>query len=198
MPEQRDLDHLAHLDRLIDAAVGTYADPSFDANLAARVLIRLANQPAHEPRQRWRPWAAVAIPAAICLLLLIHFGLGITGPHLALPMQSARLHSPAGLSVHARPHEGTRGVTERQISRATSRRHLLAAATAPQPLPKLDEFPTPTPLTRQERALAAYVAQTPKAAQHALAQAEHQESPLTVASIHVLPLDALDEVANTN
>ncbi len=200
MPEDRDFD------RMIDAALGTYADSSADANLADRVLSRLANEPAPQPRLRWLPWTAVALPAGVCLLWLIHFGPGITRRHVAPPIQSARLRHPAAISTRPYPHPAPGVETAQQINRATPHPHPAAVATAQQPLPKLDVFPTPTPLTRQERALAMYVAHTPQAAQQALARSEQEQVPLTVASIHVLqvesipvmPLEAPDEGANTN
>ncbi len=192
MPEDRDLD------RFIDAALETYADPRLDENLAERVLTRLANEPAPQPRLVWLPWAAIAFPAAICLLLLVRSGPGITKPHAAPPIPSAQLHNPAGISVRPHWHAAHPPETARQINRIAPHRHPLAATTAPQPLPKLDVFPTPTPLTRQERALAVYVAHTPQAEQEALAQSEQEPMPLTVASIHVMPLEAPDNGANTN
>ncbi len=65
-------------------------------------------------------------------------------------------------------------------------------------LPKLDVFPTPTPPTPQERALADYVAHAPPAAQQALAESEQGQVPLPLASVHALSLDALNEGTNTN
>lgn len=109
-------------------------------------------------------------------------------------MQGAQLHNPAGISVHAAlPPE-----TTRQIDRTAPHRQLLAATAVPQPLPKLDVFPTPTPLTRQERVLAVYIAHAPRLEQEALSQSEQEPMPLTVASIHVMPLKAPNGGANKN
>jgi hypothetical protein len=192
MSEDRDLD------QLIDAALGTYSDSSADANLAGRVLARLADEPAPGQRRGWLLWAAVAFPASICVLLLVHSGPGIRKPQAAPPIQTAQLHNPAVISVPPHPH-ATRGAERaRPIHRAAPNPHPLVAATAAQPLPKLDVFPTPTPPTPQERALAVYVAQAPKAEQQALAQSEQELVPLTVASMRVMPLEAPDEGPNTN
>jgi hypothetical protein len=197
MPEEHDLD------RWIDEALGTYADPpqdgDFDANLAGRILTRIAQEPAPHPRLRWLPWAAVAFPAAIiCLLLLIPSSPKSTTPRATPAAQSARFRTSADISVRPTLRTGLPSATARQAYRTAGLPHSLVATTEPQPLPKLDVFPTPTPLTSQERALATYVAHSPLAAQQALAQSEQEQSPLTVASVHVISLDALDEDANTN
>lgn len=192
MSEDRDLDGL------IDAALGTYGDSPADAHLAGRVLARLANEPARRPRLGWLAWSAVALPAAVCVLLLVHFGPWTKKSGVAAPIESAQAHAPAEIAVPAHAHEAPRGERKRTIHRGASHPNALVTATAPQPLPKLDVFPTPTPPTPQERALAVYVAHAPQAEQQALAQSEQQETPLTVASIHVMPLEAPDEGANTN
>jgi hypothetical protein len=192
MTEDRDLD------RFVDAALGTYGDSFADENLAERVLARLTHEPASQPRFRWLPCAAVAFPAAICLLMLVHSGPRITKPHAAPTSQSALLHNPAGISVDQHPPAATRPETAWQINRAASHRHPMATTAGSQPLPKLDVFPTPTPLTRQERALAVYIAHTPQTEQAALAQSEQEPMPVTVASMHVMPLEAPDSGANTN
>jgi hypothetical protein len=186
------------LDRLIDAALKTYAESHTDANLAGRVLTRIANEPARRPRLGWLAWSAVALPAAICLLLLVHFGPRTTKPRVIAPMQSAQVHTGADRSVPPSPHATRKAERAREIRRAAPHPHALVAATAPQPLPKLDVFPTPTPPTPQERALATYVAKAPKAEQQALAQSEQEPNPLNVASMRVMPLEAPDEGANTN
>ena len=192
MPEDRDLD------RSIDEALGTYADSFTDANLTGRVLVRLASERATRPRLRWLPWAVIAFPAAVCLLLFVYFGPGITKAHVAPQVENARLHNPAGNSARLQPRAASTAEITRQFRRAAPRPHRLATATAAQPLPKLDVFPTPTPLTPQERALAVYVARAPQAERQALAQSEQELNPLTVASMRVMPLETPDETANTN
>ncbi len=190
------------LGRLIDAALGTYADPRPDENLAERVLARLADEPSPRPRRAWLPWAAIALPAAICLLLLVHSGPGTPRTQAVPPLQSAQFHSPASIAVLPHPRAARPRDTSRQVNRSPLPRHLIAATTLPQPLPKLNVFPTPVPLTPQERALAAYVAQTPEAQRKALAQSERQPMLAIVASFRAMPLKTLNldaiNYANTN
>ena len=192
MSEDRDLDGL------IDAALGTYGDSPADAHLAGRVLARLANEPARRPRLGWLAWSAVALPAAVCLLLLFVSGPRTTKRRIITTTQRAQVPTRADVSVPPHPQPARGGEKARTIHRVGPSPQLVVAAATPQPLPKLDVFPAPTPLSPQERALAVYVAQTPQAEQQALAQSEQQENPLTVASIHVMPLEAPDEGENTN
>jgi hypothetical protein len=192
MPEERDLD------QLIDAALGTYADSSADEDLAGRVLTRVANEPARRPRLGWVAWSAVALPAAICLLLLVHFGPRTTKSRVTAPRQSAQVHNPVTVSVPTHALATRKAERAQEVRRGAPHPHPVVAAAAPQPLPKLDVFPTPTPPTPQERALAVYVAKAPQAEQQALAQSEQEPTPLTVASMRVMPLEAPDEGANTN
>jgi hypothetical protein len=186
------------LDRLIDAALDTYAAPSPDANLAGKVLARLAEEHASRPRLRWFLWVGGAVPAVICLLLAVYSGLGIAKRVGPPPIPRAQVHELARNSVPPLPRATSRIVAMPQAAHPAPRKERLAAATAPHPLPKLDIFPTPTPLTPQERALAEYVARMPQAARRALAQSEQEETPLTVASIRVMPIELSDASTNTN
>lgn len=192
MSEQRDLD------RLIDAALDTYAEPSPDANLAGRVLACLPQERSPRPRLRWLLWAAGALPAAICLLLAVYSGLEIAKRDGPLPVPSPQVDQAARIPVRPLQRPTSKIESASQFARIARPQERLTAATVPQPLPKLDVFPAPTPLTPQERALAEYVAQTPQAARLALAQSEQEETPPTVASIHVMPLNPPDEGANKN
>lgn len=191
MPEDR------NLDRLIDAALATYADAHPGENLAEHILTRLANEPAPRPRLAWQPWAIVAFSAAIYLLLLVHSRSAFTKPYTAPPIQSALVQNPTATAGSPHTHGARTPGAARQINGAAPHRQPFAATAVPQPLPKLDVFPTPTPLTRQERALAVYIAHTPQAEQEALAQSEQEAMPLTVASIHVMPLEAPDDALTT-
>lgn len=80
--------------------------------------------------------------------------------------------------------EGAGQVSEpcrESVASATSVAH---AATAP--LPKLDVFPTPQPLTEQEQALLFYAQQAPTAQLQALSEAQaRDEDPFPVATVHI-------------
>ena len=59
------------------------------------------------------------------------------------------------------------------------------------PLPKLDVFPTPTPLSPQEQALAAFAQHGPPAVQRAvLDDQQHWDDPIIVADLREQPVAA--------
>ena len=65
------------------------------------------------------------------------------------------------------------------------------------PLPKLDVFPTPQPLTAEERALVAFAANAPKPELKAVVDAQPQaDAPLSIAAIEIQPLDSPDQGGN--
>jgi hypothetical protein len=60
--------------------------------------------------------------------------------------------------------------------------------------PKLDVFPTPQPLTAEERALALVATQSPAPLRRALVEAEKQDdAPIRIADIRISPLDLPDQ-----
>ena len=59
------------------------------------------------------------------------------------------------------------------------------------PLPKLDVFPTPQPLTPEERAFVVLITQTPTPVRNALLAAQEQDdAPVHIAAIHIPPLES--------
>jgi len=189
------------IDRELDAALATYADPGDDSALAQRVLAHVAEartadartsgQPAHQSIRRWLPWA-IALPAAACLLFPF---LSAPNPPRPSPRTAEPSHpaqQPSTLAAHARPQltprpqstqRPTPGAQAPQAQPAT-----LAANAAP--LPKLDVFPTPRPPTPEEQSLAVVAAQTPTPELQALVEAQTQPGqPLTIATAHIPPLE---------
>ena len=184
------------LDLVINEALASYGDPGPDSELPARMAGRIAaciaSEPTPKPRGRRLLWA-VALPAAACvtLMVFVHPGPRITRPRVIQSNQAGRLGRLAVAARGAQAQPAPRvAAAERAKARAPRLRAEVAAAA--QSLPKLDVFPTPQPLTPQERALAVYVAQMPEPEQRALAQSEQDPVPLTVASIHTLPLEPPD------
>jgi hypothetical protein len=185
------------LDLLLDSALATYADPGPDSGLENRVLAALSAVQS-EPRtvitlrsRRWLPWA-IAVPIAASLLLLWL----LIAHHRQLPTsapQQARQFAPGPIAPPAAPPN--------QLRRAVPRRHTVRITQPPSsvqtaqaaPLPKLDVFPTPKPLTPEEQALVGVAAQTPQPIREALVQAQSQDdSPVRIAAIHIPPLEPPD------
>jgi hypothetical protein len=182
MPEDRELD------RLIDTALSTYAEPR--AGIEARVLAHLSAQPA---RSRWLPWA-IALPIAACLVLLLMI---YPRHNRTEPVRQAQ-HNAAPQTQPAPPNSIAQAA---QLPAHPPQPRVIvarAARTAPaQAPPKLDVFPTPHPLSSQEQALIRYVANISEPDRRAMATTQDQPiTPLVIATIQIQPLAPLDKSEN--
>jgi hypothetical protein len=186
------------LDLLIDSALATYADPGPGSKLEDRVLVTLAAVRTDTVRERrrwrtrWLPWA-VAIPIAAGLLFLW------LSPRRDKPLpasvpQEARSAPPQAIAPHANSSSEVRpAVPRRHVIRGAQPASPVQTAQA-APLPKLDVFPTPQPLTAEERALVEVVTQTPLPAREALVEAQSQDTvPIRIAEIRIPPLEPPDQ-----
>ncbi len=186
------------LDLLIDSALATYADPGPGSGLEDRLLATLSTVRTATPRvhTRWRshwlPWA-VAIPIAAGLLFL-WLAPRRDKPLPASDPRQARSAAPRAIAPRAN--------SSSEVRPQVPRRHVVrsAQATSPvqnaqaAPLPKLDVFPTPQPLTADERALVLVVTQTPLPAREALVEAQSLDAqPVRIAEIHIPPLEPPDQ-----
>lgn len=186
------------LDLQIDSALSSYAEPT--DGLEDRVLARLADTRTNAvPRKRWLariPILPVALPLAACVLLFVVFSLR---PGRKQPIQQAHNDTTSQIPTARKPVPPQPS----QPREHSPQPHLVAAhaihpATpkSAQP-PKLDIFPTPRPLSPQERALVRFVANTPpselQAMQKAQQEPQEQVEPLRIAAIVIQPIKPLDE-----
>jgi hypothetical protein len=139
-----DRNHSDELDRIIDRGLAGYSSREPLAGLEDRVLNRIRLEAAGPRRSRW--WAlALVVPALAALVIVAVVSRSGHAPIaksiqtagvVAPPLSMAPALPPAAVS---RPARRTRGA---KPSRASLRF-----------LPKRDQFPTPSPLTPEERAL---------------------------------------------
>jgi hypothetical protein len=139
------------LDRELDTALAKYATVEVRPGMEDRILANLRAAGEHAPA-RWRwPWtirwsvAAVAVAATVLLIVGLAWRSGARpAPAIAqrqgtpLDAQSA---TPQSKSIRL-PAPVTRPVVRRIVATAA---------------PKLEQFPSPQPLSEQEKLLAAYV-----------------------------------------
>lgn len=180
------------LDRLLDSALSTYASPEPD--FKERLLRSIASTATSQRRLRraWLPWA-IALPVAACLLVAIF--LHVARPRTA-PVQQARSVPSLPFAVQPEPR-----VTS--VPPATSRRrhkdsapHPSAASTIA--MPKQDVFPTPQPLTAEERALVTAAGRGDPSERQRLLTASKPppDAPLAIAGLSIPPLATFDEGNN--
>lgn len=174
------------LDRLLDAALSTYADPGPDSGLEAGILARIGAERTAGHRHHWRLLWAAGMPAlAACLLLLLAPALWRhAAPHTAPRIQPSAEHPLIASS--ARP------ALAKPVRRSV--RHVVRTpdSSIPRPTatPKLDVFPAPEPLSPQEQALVRFVAMTSVAQRKDLMQAQQQAvAPLRITAISIPPIE---------
>jgi hypothetical protein len=150
------------LDRELDAALAKFAAVEPRAGLEERVLANLRAERERSVVRAWWRWpAAVALAAMILVAISIAWRTqksvqNVSTQHRPAPMQpekqvGTQLANNDG-SGSIRPHDA--GSEKRLKPHAIS-----SPATAIAPAPKLDQFPSPQPLTEQEKMLADYVTQ---------------------------------------
>jgi hypothetical protein len=175
MPERDDLDGL------IDMVLASHADPGPNSGLERRILARINVTQVFAQRRRRLIWAA-GLPAAVTasfLLLFVVSTMRHAQPH-AHPETGALIEKPLAtpfgkLSAPPRPvvRSGTRKAARHPIIQASA-------------MPKLDVFPTPTPLSGEEKALVDLVATTPAAQRKDLTAAWlHADEPIHIATISI-------------
>jgi hypothetical protein len=184
MPGNHELDRLDRLaDSLLDAALPGYAEAEPRPGLERRIIV---SAQAERPR-RFRMFAAwaLAIPAVGCLLLFFLLPLTRHNPRLRPRVATGaafRTNTPgtSAPAIVARDRPPAVAIAPR--SRSSAR------PVSQQALPKQDVFPTPSPLTAEERALVAFnrvPIQPLKQPGDAVAQID----PVHIAELQILPLD---------
>jgi hypothetical protein len=162
------------LDRRIDNALAGYAGAEPLAGIEERVVrrVRVAS------RRRAFGWAAaIAVAAGLVAAVIV-----VRAPQHAMPKSNviARVETvspPRPVPVAEKP----RVVPVHRVKSRVLR---------PGPLPKQEQFPAPTPLTAEERALLALVEHHPAEAQHVFAELQKSGEPIEIQPIQIPPLQS--------
>jgi hypothetical protein len=157
-----------HIEKLLDEALASYSMQQPEPGLEWRVLERV--HLAAAPRV-WLPRWAWAIPAAACLLgagmLWVRHG---TKPERMPVAHGAVVRATAPLEP----------MTSRRVAVRPRKR---------KALPKLAQFPAPTPLTNGERALLAFAKRAPSEVRASLIEKpEPGIEPIRIDEIKIQPL----------
>jgi hypothetical protein len=156
-------------DRILDAALAKYAAVEPRAGLEGRILAGIrAAQAGHGKQAGWRTcrWGWAAAVAAMVILaagfiLREHYfqPLGLHLPYVPAPQAPETSNSEthlAKLNPRAAPQPGGQPLHHIRVAPSAQPEAVTAV------LPKLDEFPSPRPLSEQEKLLARYVAFDPR------------------------------------
>jgi hypothetical protein len=164
--------------------------------LSAVAAARAEQAVAAKTRRSWLPWA-IAIPVAAGLLLLwLAMPKVVHSP--ATPPRMAENREPVHPPFVSRPAKpGAKlGHLSHRYGPAT---HPAAPPQVAQaaPPPKLDVFPTPTPLSAEERALVTVADTAPPSQREALIESQEKpDAPLSIAALNIPPLAAPGEGKN--
>jgi hypothetical protein len=155
------------LDRALDEALAKYAVVEPRSGLENRVIANLRAERARVPQRVWWRWSVAGAVAAVIVVLLAWRSL--SGQRIANhPSNSAPAISAAGVEATGLggelevakddAHPLAPGPSEKIVR---GRWHATAVTSA---IPKLDRFPSPQPLSEQEKLLENYVAKYPERA----------------------------------
>jgi len=185
------------LDLQLDAALATYADPEQNSHLAAQILTAIAPvRPVIPPRRQW----AIGVPAFAALLLAAFFPLRHfpTHHHAESTATASAPKIASEIASRTTPTQPNQVAVSRPPQKAAkARRARIQPPVEEAFLPKQEVFPTPTPLTPQERALAALVNRNPGDIRQSVAETEQQSiEPLRIAAIHIPPLNPPEKGEN--
>ena len=153
-------------ERVLDEGIAGYASAEPLAGIEERILAKI--RAAGRPERRLKGWVVGLLVgvAGLCLLVMLPLRKEEVRP---LPVR-AGVVVPAQVSVS---------------KKAASVLHRRARVRA---LPKLAVFPTPSPLTVEERQLMAMVAADPKGTAEAFESLEKRNEPLAIAPLVIEPL----------
>jgi len=171
-------------DPRLDAALRSYAEPPFfpDARFAAARILKQGRELEACRRRLWI-WA-MAVPATACVILIAAVAISslLRAP---LSLQIAWIPSAPGIVKAPQPAIQPSNTVTPQ--RRTDRMIRVSAA-QPRPLPKLDVFPTPEPLSPEEQALVDFAKHGPPGVQRAVVEDQkHWDDPIIVADLQNQP-----------
>ena len=144
------------LDRVLDAALTKYAAAEPRTGLEERVLANLRSA-APSANGTWWKWSLAAAAAAVLLIAItLAWRSHTTSRPVIAHQPTSTEHQSAGPEKDVAHHDANAIPRRPHTAHKT---HALRTAPVVAAVPKLDQFPSPHPLSEQERMLASYVAQ---------------------------------------
>jgi hypothetical protein len=143
-------------DKWLDAAMKQYSHSEPDFGLEERVLRRLRAAPEKSARlQPWSWWATAAVVPIVLVTLLVRKPNHAPGTVIDHPPASTVMedHAPKNTKVQAaNPKSGVIAASSKHLVPKTPPLRTTIIATTP----KLEQFPSPEPLSEQEKILIDY------------------------------------------
>lgn len=150
------------LDRMLDATLAKYVAVEPRAGLEDRVLANLRAERANKLHRAWWPWSVAAAAAMIFVVLVpLLWRADRSTPPIAAdrhPLHAPQGSQKSGTQLASNGRERPTG--PRKLDAAPKKIRRVYRLILDQP--KLDQFPSPQPLSEQEKILANYVAKYPE------------------------------------
>ena|SRR5579863_10450075 len=157
-------------DRQLDSALANYAAVEPRVGLEERILTNLRAESNQRPSHAWWRWGVAGAVAVIAIAVGLEWrSSGTAHPVIANRPTLIQNSSDHGAKTVALSGGQIRADKRLPIQRTAVRRTQVTTASAP----RLDQFPSPQPLSAQELALARYVSQFPQEAT-LIAQAQEE------------------------
>jgi hypothetical protein len=172
--DMNNLDRSA-LDRELDAALAKFAAVGPRAGLEERVLANLRAERERAVVRAWWRWPVVAAVAAVIVVAMsLAWRVYKPAPNVSTQHAPAPVQTDEHVGTQLARNDGSGSIRPHGAdSRRRPKPHAISDPAIVAPAPKLDQFPSPQPLSEQERILAGYVTRFPEhAALVALARTE--------------------------
>lgn len=146
------------LDRECDAALARYATVEARAGLEERILANLRAKPARITQPVRLRWAGIAAALAAVVAVALAIGWRPAKPAQITAQHQVSIGTPgpqSGTRLAENREQVIRSYKPRPLRTAMRRSSTSSLETADEP--KLDQFPSPQPLSEQEKILASYV-----------------------------------------
>ena len=168
-----------NLDHLLDALLASYSDVQPRPGLETKVVAQLREHASQKRAWLWPwnwVWAGAATAALATLIFIVRLERPVEPPQpLVIHADWSLLHQP-GSAVEQTPQ-----VVKRTVQPHHREMVVVAADTRP------DVFPTPAPLSDQEKLLLRYLART---ARHEIVAQSHPDEPVETAEPFLLQIQA--------
>ena len=156
-------DQAGELDRMLDVTLAKYAAVEPPAGLEERVFVHLHAAPPRPSRRGWLQWELACAVAVIAVVAVLAWRSSRVTPPVTTNHPSATIPRTATPEAKPAPHATDEIAAAKQVSMPKPPRRA-SASTAVAAYPKLDQFPSPQPLSAEEIALAQYAKNFPKEA----------------------------------
>lgn len=162
--EKPDKEKQNEFDRALNAALAKYASAEPRTGLEERVLANLHAHRARAPERAWWRWSlAGALVAVLVVALAFVWRLSSTShPLVQNHSPSTKQDAQQSTQVVSKASRSGNGLRDRVTTRRATVHRPPKVVIADNP--KLDQFPSPLPLSEQEKFLRSYVAEHPRQA----------------------------------